>query len=331
MDNKTDKSNIKEILSDFYNNQNFCGFVAFVVMKTDPKLKIISLSEDKNDDGKTFREVLKDLIFTVINDCYLIQEVEYIDGTYLADNQNKIFVINQSGEFKPFDFLENKNIVEYFDINDLDDACGIIFRLRKGRKTIWCYQHIWSLMVPNRKKNNIMARINKFENHTVFEQQNDRLFTITKKIDILIIDGCVVTSNTKLLQNNFGFQNYIYQSAENAVSNIVAKKLVSNSEKLTEYIYRGKPKYAKKMMRISNSQVFILSKEELLDKISFVERWKGKFCVDDSTNQIVLNTYKDVENLIDLFDERFTRSEITGKEYDTDVKIVAEPIIANAR
>ena len=47
--------------------------------------------------------------------------------------------------------------------------------------------------------------------------------------------------------------------------------------------------------------------------------------IDEATNQIVLKTYAEVEDFIDLFDERFTRSDITDTEYDTDVKTIAKP------
>lgn len=42
--------------------------------------------------------------------------------------------------------------------------------------------------------------------------------------------------------------------------------------------------------------------------------------------QIRLRTFSDVENIIDLFTERYTKSEVTGQEYDTYVKDKAEPI-----
>lgn len=79
------------------------------------------------------------------------------------------------------------------------------------------------------------------------------------------------------------------------------------------------------MMRIGNSRVLSLSTEELLAKIKTVTRWKDKFNIDEATNQIVLKTYAEVEDFIDLFDERFTRSDITDTEYDTDVKTIAKP------
>ena len=326
MHNILSETQIRELLEDFCTKQNECGFDAFVVMKNEPNLKRMSLSESKNEVGNTFRDVPKTMLFSVIKDSFLSTEVEYVDGTRLADNQHKVLIIKQSGNFKPFDFLNNSSEVELFSIDDLSNACGVIFKLRKGTQIIWCYQHLWSIMVPNRKKNSIMARINKFENQTVFEEQKDDLLTISRKVDILIIDGYLITYNANLLQKNFGFQDYIYQSAERAVDSIKATNLVCNSEKLKDYISRGKPKYAKKMMRLEASKVLSLSVAEVLNKIDTVDRWKNKFNIDRDSNQIVLDTYSDVENLIDLFDERFTRSEITNTEYDTDVKTIAQPV-----
>lgn len=316
---------IRRLLSSMSNDQSNCGFEAFVVMKNEPKLKIMSLSEKTNHAGKTFRDVLKEMIFSVINDSFLSSDAGYIDGTRLADDQRKFLIINQSGAFTPFSFLNTPDDGIVFDIEDLSKACGLIFKIRKGTDTIWCYQHLWSIMVPNKKKNNLMARINKFENQTVFAEQTDDLLTISKKIDILIVDGYLITSNTSLLQKSFGFQDYIYQSAEQAIGSITEKNLVVNAEKLTEYISRGKSKYAKKMMRIGTSKVLSLSAEDLITKIRTVDRWKDKFHINEATNQIVLETYAEVEYLIDLFDERFTRSDITDTEYDTDVKTVAQP------
>ncbi len=318
---------IRTLLSSMSSDQSHCGFEAFVVLKDEPKLKIMSLSENLNDNGQNFRDVLKEMIFSVINDSFLSAEAGgYVDGIRLADDQRKFLIINQSGTFTPFSFLCNFNDADIFSIDDLPNASGLVFRIRKETETIWCYQHLWSIMVPNRKRNNIMSRMLKFENQTVFEEQTESLLTISKKIDILIINGYLITCNTSLLQKNFGFQDYIYQSAEQAVGSITEKNLVANAEKLTEYISRGKSKYAKKMMRIGTSKVLSLSAEDLLTKIRTVDRWKDKFHIDEATNQIVLETYAEVEHLIDLFDERFTRSDITDTEYDTDVKTVAQPV-----
>ena len=39
-----------------------------------------------------------------------------------------------------------------------------------------------------------------------------------------------------------------------------------------------------------------------------------------------MRNFSDVENMIDLFTERYTKSEVTGEEYDTSVKDKVEPI-----
>lgn len=164
----------------------------------------------------------------------------------------------------------------------------------------------------------------RFENKIVFEEQRENLLTIAKKIDIIVMNNHLITSNTTLLQKYFGFQDYVYQTAQQTIQCIVQKNLVKNTEKLAEYISRGKSKYAKKMMRIGSSKVFDLTQEQLINKINTLPRWQGKFNFNQDTNEIVLNTYKEVENLIDLFDERYTRSDVTDTEYDTDVKSVAK-------
>ena len=323
--NSLTEQQIRDLLTSMQDHQTDCGFDAFVVMKDEPKLKSMVLSEGKNVTGKTFRDVLKDMFFSVIRENYLAPDAAYADGTQLADDQHKFLIIKQSDAFTPFSFLNAVNTVEEFDSQDLTNATGLVFKIRKGTDTIWCYQHIWSIMVPNKKKNHVMTRFCKFENQTVFSEQTENLLTIAHRVDILVINDHLITGNTTLLQKSFGFQDYIYQSAAQAVTSIAEKGLVSNVDKLTEYISRGKPKYAKKMMRIGNSRVLALSANELYTKINTVQRWKDKFHIDEATHQIVLKSYNEVESLIDLFDERYTRSDITDTEYDTDVKTVAQP------
>lgn len=311
-------------IRDFCDNPVQSGLEAYVVKKDSPKLKRMSLSEEKNEEGKNFRTVLKEMFFYILEEKFLSLESEYADGCKLADNQHKILIFEQGDSFHPFTYISDPSEIDEFVSEDLIDATGLMFRIRKGTDELWIYQHLWSIMLPNKKKSNSMARIMHFENKIVFEEQRESLLTIAKKIDIVIMNNYLITSNTNLLQKFFGFQDYIYQTAQQTIQCIEQKNLVENTEKLTDYISRGKTKYARKMMRIGLSKVFDLTQEQLIDKVNTLPRWKGKFNINRDSNQIMLNTYKDVESLIDLFDERYTRSDVTDIEYDTDVKTVAE-------
>ncbi len=319
---------IRTKIKDFCNNPTKSGLEAFAVKK-DFQLKRISLSEKENENGKNFRTVLKEMFFEILEDKFLSQETEYADGHKLADDQHKILIFEQGDSFHPFTYISDSSGCDDFVSEDLIDTSGLIFRFRKEKDVIWIYQHLWNIMVPNKKKTSCMARLMQFENQIVFEEQRESLLTIAKKIDILIIDNHIITNNIALLQQHFGFQNYIYQAAQQTIQYIMQKNLVENTEKLTEYISRGKPKYAKKMMRIGSSKVFELTQEQLINKINTLPRWQGRFNFNHDSHQIVLNTYKEVESLIDLFDERYTRSDVTDAEYDTDVKTIAKPVEQN--
>lgn len=320
---------IRTKIKEYCDNSTQCGLEAFIVKKDSPKLKRIAFSEEVNEQGKNFRAILKEMFLEILQEKFLAQECEYADGRMLADNQHKYLIFEQGDNFQPFIYLSDANEIDKFVDDDLLDSSGLIFCLRKGTEEIWLYQHLWSIMMPNKKKTSPMARLMRFENQIVFAEQRESLLTIAKKIDILIMDNYLITNNIPLLQKHFGFQDYIYQSAQQTIQCIIQKKLIENTEKLTEYISRGKSKYAKKMMRIGFSKVFDLTHEQLMDKVNTLPRWQGKFNFNQDSHQIILNTYKEVESLIDLFDERYTRSDVTDTEYDTDVKTVAQPMKQN--
>ena len=84
------EARIRSLLSDLNSCSQQCGFEALVVTKNSPQLKRMSLAERKNTDGKNFRDILKEMFFTVIGDNFLSQDAIYADGRLLADNQHKI-------------------------------------------------------------------------------------------------------------------------------------------------------------------------------------------------------------------------------------------------
>lgn len=94
--------------------------------------------------------------------------------------------------------------------------------------------------------------------------------------------------------------------------------------KLQEYVQRPNKKYAKKMMQIHKFPVATMNRDWLIEKLQTVERWKNVFEIQG--RQVYLRNFSDVEHSIDLFAERYTKSEVTGQEYDTSVKNKAEPV-----
>ena len=210
-----------------------------------------------------------------------------------------------------------------FCMDDRDKADAILFRFRRGLHSIWAYQYILPATIPNKKNQHFFARILDTEQTDCFVEMPEQLFVITRKVDLLIIGDTIVTKDIGLMQRHFGFNDFIKASAKKAVSDISDIRLVINREKLTAYIERNQTKYSRKMMRIKHYHVVEKTAEELIQRVNTVPRWQGVF--DIRGGQIYLHTFRDVENLIDLFDERYTVSLVTGDEFDTDVKRLVVP------
>lgn len=308
-------------LNEFFRDQEI-GFDVFIVMKaTETYMKRFLFYEDGSNN---FKEKIEKSIVQAVKDKFLADTVEYVMAENIADNQNKFYVIEQNNGYVPFDFLKKpEEELGIFSVSERDEADAIVFRFRRDGKSMWVYQYIYPTNVPNKKNENFLAKVLSTENYDRFVEMDDVLFPITKKINLLVIGDYIISGDTSLMQRHFGFDTFIRTSAAAVVAEIDKIKLVSNQSKLVEYVERTQTKYAKKMMRIKNYHVIDKTADELLEKISTVARWQDVFEIVD--NKIYLRTYQDVENLIDLFDERFTTSLITGDEFDTDVKKLATP------
>lgn len=312
---------IKNLISTITATPRMCGFEVYVITKSEPWLKKMGFVENGSDN---LRQKLKDSILKILSEKFNADEADYVSADRIADEQRKFYIISASENYNPLSVLETTPGT--FSKNDIGDATGIAFSVRHGEKHLWAYQHLWSIMVPNKSKKNWMARIVSGKQGDVFEEMTDPIITFAEKIDLLVIGDSIIASDYKLLQNSFGFQDYIRIRADKTIEAVDAKGIVANVDKLRDYVKRGngKPKYAKKMMRITDSKVLKMEPTILWENIHRSTRWNGK--IKEENGKFVLDTYTQVEDLIDLLDERYTRSDITDTEYDTDVKQIAEPV-----
>ena len=321
---KTPKEIILNSLTELFADDEF-GFDMFIMMKTgDPPMKHFAFYEGPTGREHDFKLKVQNSIVKSIRDLFLDAEAEYAMAEQAGGNQNIFYIIKQNDDYKPFELLNTpeKQMGPFF-MDDRDKADAILFRFRRGVHSIWAYQYILPATIPNKKNQHFFARILDTEQTDCFVEMPEQLFVITRKVDLLVMDDKIITKDIGLMQRHFGFNDFIKASAKKAVSDISDIRLVTNCEKLTAYIERNQTKYSRKMMRIKHYHVVEKTAEELIQIINTVPRWQGVFDIRDG--QIYLRTFRDVENLIDLFDERYTVSLVTGDEFDTDVKRLAAP------
>lgn len=285
-------------------------------------------------DKLGYKTRIRESIKKAIIEKFFLDDAQYSPIETIANNQNVFYVIPQNKDYYPFVFLEeDDDKLNRFSLIDKEKASAILFKFtiqREGRvKQLWAYQNISPTTLPN-KKGRFLQFINKNESFDVFTETKQQMFVITQNINLLILKsdynengsefGEIITDNLKLMESRFELEGFIRVFAHKSIKTIIDMGIIKNVSKLTDYINRSDKRYAKKILQINKYPVVSMNKGELIEKINTVDLWKDKFHVKDGS--IELKSYNDVEALIDLFIERFTKSEITGQQYDTSVKDV---------
>lgn len=314
---------IKEILGEK------CGFEIYVITEDNaPLIKRFVLDEGNPNKNDGFKAKIRTKIKKTIQSKYLADDSKYADGDDLANEQDCFYVIKQDEHYQPFGFLQiPENQIENFKLSDKKlDAFLFRFAFQRNGiiKQFWAYQKIQPASIPNKQKQHFQLIAKSQDQPDVFTEMKDQLFIITKKIDLLVLGDEIITDEIKLMERHFGLEVFLRASATRAVSSITEVGLVGNEDKLQKYVQRPNKKYAKKMMQIHKFPVAAMNRERLIEKLHTVERWKNVFEIQGA--QVYLRNFSDVEHIIDLFTERYTKSEVTGQEYDTSVKDKAEPV-----
>ena len=317
-----DKAEIVSKLKPIIDRPDACGFEAFLVARTEPRLKKLNLSI------ADLQLNLKKDITAVIQDRYLADDAVYTGAENVADNQVKFYIVEQNEDYKPFDV--DSWTKEDFKEEQLNEFMGFFFHFRYEQQNVWCYQNRRSTTVTNRKKSSLLARLKHYDGGWIFEEQNEKIVNFAHAIDILVLDGKLITSDVGLLERSFDFQVFIHQKAKEAAEKVAETQLFSGMDKLNEYLSsdaKSHKPYRKKIMKALDSPVLQMTADALIEKVTTLPRWKGKFRapVDGA---IPIDSVKEIETMIDLLAERFTVSPVSGQEYDTEVKKKAEEIVS---
>lgn len=314
--NETD---IKALINEINGSQGDYGFEIYAVLKSDDglsQLRRIVFCETEQENVRL--ELKNEILHTIADDCL---EASFSPIENIANDQRCFYILEQNEDYQPFSFVSPTEVT--FKNSEIVNVTGILFRIAKNGESIWAYQHVWPMTIPNKSKKNIIAKALHIDNTDVFEKINEPLLSISRKFDLLIIRNHIIFKNISLMENVFNLETLIRAKAQKVINSFENNAIVSNVEKIKEYVDRHNKKtiYSKRLMRIEDSLVFGLTSSELEQRVNNTDRWKEAFNFVDG--KIEINTYKDVELLIDLFDERYTKSIITGVEYDTDVKKIA--------
>lgn len=263
---------------------------------------------------------IKSIINSVVEGKFLSEDckVDIIDN--ISDDRKVFYEIVQNDDFCPFRIINNyKNVTDIYSEKEQDSLVGLLFRINLNDQAIWFYQHIYPVRMIKRSKS-LYAMLN---GNTYVTLDRD-ILKIDSRFDFLIINESIITSNIKLLQTSFGFDKYIRSEAEKTISIISELDIVSDTEKIFAFSDKQKLTNAKKLLKAKNSPVLNMKKDELINSLKKHPRYKDKFHFEN--NKILINSQKDVNELIKMLNDDIVRSELTNREYDSSTKYILEPL-----
>lgn len=284
-----------------------CGVDVYVCLKDEEQ----GFYVEKMISMNSLKDRIRSIALEVLNTQYLQEEVEYFDILDVIDNKKAVYVLEQNDEYKPFAFLnENIDEISSFDEKDIGKVLGFLFKLNLNSKKFFIYQQAY-VGSKIQAKNNLRI----IQKDDVFEIVDKEMLKIDKRGELLILNNTILVRNVKVLQDFFGFQRFVRNQAQSVISRLEELDILENIDVLKEYQNGEKLTISNKLMKVKNSPVLEMDKDELIIKIPLVTRYKDIIHIENG--KIRANTKKDVDNLMKLLNDDYVKSELTDKEYDS--------------
>ncbi|CAI3654989.1 DUF4868 domain-containing protein [Clostridium neonatale] len=306
------KQEFSNVINSIINQNISYGLKVFTCVKEensdDIKVKNFNMLDPLQDN-------IKNLIVDVIQQQYLAEDIEFDKITNIADNRKIIYELEQDDKYRPFAFLNNINLnEEYFSNDDTDKLIGFIFKFNLNSNNIFVYQQAYSgTRIKNKNVLHVVKRAtDKFD---IFDKE---LLRIDKRAEIIILNDVLYVKNINVLQEKFKFQKYVRGEAKKVINKINELDIVTNIDKIKDCESEERLTSSKKIMKLKNSPVLTIDKEDLINRLTTIEKYKN--IINIVNGKIKTDTKKDVGKVLKILNDDYLKSELTEVDYDSSIK-----------
>lgn len=308
-----EREKIKVYIDNIINNKHSFGIKVFAVLNDKPNVELREVLITDKLLG-FLMDMLKDNInANILSDDIILEDSKNIS----VQKVNTIYDIRIDDSYNPFSFIKNIDNCEKYNVDEAKSLSGFLFKINFNDNDFWAYQQVYAITKINRDR---FIRI--FSRENVFDVFTDKIVAIASRIDLIIIEDHIVTGNIKLLQNRFGFAQFIRVEARKTIDRIIENNMISNTEKLINLIGQEKTTTAKKLMKAKDSPVFKIDTEVLFKRIKEHDRYKSMIVFEKG--KIKTDTQKDVDNFLKMLNDDLLKSELTQIEYDSEAKTILD-------
>lgn len=307
------KEEIQNSIKDVVSTEKLFGLTIFACLREENRFRAKKINATKE-----LIDCARDRILEFIIHSYLSDTAEFDSSDNIADNKNVIYEFEFTENYRPFEFLNAaNNCEEYYSEKDRSRLCGFLFRINMSDEQIWAYQHLYPSSRIDRSKK-LFAWFVK----NAYDIIGGDIVQLNSRVDLMILPTCVITSKINLMQQYFGFEEYVRSAAQETIEIICDLDILKGVEKLTAFENNSRLTNAKKLMKAKNSSVLRMDKKDLLGRLKIRSRYKTMFKFED--DYIVISSQKDVGNFIKMVNDDIVRSDLTGNEYDSSSKVLLD-------
>nr|WP_315441829.1 Kiwa anti-phage protein KwaB-like domain-containing protein [uncultured Treponema sp.] len=256
-------------------------------------------------------ELIKQKILSFSKKDILSEDFELDIAKNIATSRNIFYEIIQSNSYRPFSFINiNLEKVKNYTEKEKLRLTGFLIRIHRNNNLFWIYQHKYPTTLIKRDSS-LFAILN----GNVYEPLERDIVKFEDKADIYIINNSIITKKINIMQNIFGFEEYIRIEASKTVDQIRSVDIVSDLSQLINLLNKPKLTVAKKLMKAKDSPVTKIPKEILLTRIKTHDYYSKKIFIDKDNKKIVIKSQVQAKEFLKMLNDDILFSKLTENDY----------------
>lgn len=306
-----EEDNIKNEIKNILTKNNGIEIYVYIklMVNNEEKFKVKKLNAQDN-----LRDKLQEEIEKRLNEKYCHDDVKY----KFIENYNEIkneYCIIEKKDFCGINTICELDEIKEFFKYDNETIEGFIFKYGTESEYLILYQQFYSINLTNKDKT-IMGYIEIISGKPQFKLVENNILKFTHNIDILILNKYVISDKFKILEHNFGFQNYIDNISNNVKNEIANIEMLEETDKVNNFF--NDYEFKKKLVKIKGSKVLKMNREEILRRVSTDNIYNKIIKIENG--KIKIESKKDFNNFMKLLNDDILISNITNTTYDTTAK-----------
>ena len=307
-----EENNIKEEINNVIDSKSGIEIYVCIKKKNDNKKKIEIRKLNVEDK---LRDVLQEKIENKLRNEYCKEDIKYNSIENYNEIKDEYCIIDKS-EFDGINIICELDKIEEFYKPDNEELQGFIFKYGRAKKYIILYQQFYPVNSVKKNTNSTIGCFIKNNNKIKFKLIEEHIIKITDKIDIIVLSQYIISNKLNILEDIFGFEQYIENISNDTKTAINNIGIIEESDKINKYFNDTKNK--KRLVKMRNSKVLKMKKEMILERIFEDDYYKQNIKIENG--KIKITSEKDFNIFIKLLNDDILVSNITKTTYDTLIK-----------